>query len=64
MTLSDFATSSTAVSGLAVTASLIYPALRTHQNAKHTKALILQGRESRIVELQFAAADGDLVLAV
>ena len=44
MTLSDFATFSTAISGLAVTASLIYLALQTHQNAKHTKALILEAR--------------------
>jgi hypothetical protein len=50
MTLSDFATFSTAISGLAVTASLIYLALQTHQSVKHTKALIRQGRASRIIE--------------
>jgi hypothetical protein len=50
MTLSDFATFSTAISGLAVTASLIYLALQTHQSAKHTKALIQQGRAARILD--------------
>ena len=60
MTLSDFATFSTAVSGLAVTASLIYLALQTHQNAKHTKALIHQGRASRSVDLSIAAASLEL----
>ena len=63
MSLSDFATFSTAISGLAVTASLIYLALQTHQNAKHTKALIHQGRASRIVELAMAATRSDLVEA-
>lgn len=59
MTLSDFATFSTAVSGLAVTASLIYLALQTHQNVKHTKALIHQGRASRGVELSIAAGSAE-----
>ncbi len=49
MTLSDFATFSTALSGLAVTASLIYLAIQTHQGAKHTKALIQQGRVGRMI---------------
>jgi hypothetical protein len=52
MTLSDFATFSTAISGLAVTASLIYLALQTHQSVKHTKALIHQGRAARMIEVQ------------
>lgn len=64
MTLSDFATFSTAVSGLAVTASLIYLALQTHQNAKHTKALIHQGRVAAIRELLVANADTDIAAAV
>src|SRR6185312_16379018 len=62
MTLSDFATFCTAVSGLAVTASLIYLALQTHQNVKHTRALIHQGRASRSVELSIAAASEALAL--
>ena len=60
MTLSDFATLSTAISGLAVTASLIYLALQTHQNTKHTKALIHQGRASRSVELAIAAGTAEM----
>ena len=63
MTLSDFATFSTAISGLAVTASLIYLALQTHQAAKHTKALILQGRLERISYNSLEMADPDLAKA-
>src|SRR5258708_991482 len=57
MTLSDFATFSTAISGLAVTASLIYLALQTHQNSKHSRALIQQGRAAQFQDLisQWAA---------
>jgi hypothetical protein len=60
MSLSDFATFSTAISGLAVTASLIYLALQTHQNAKHTKALIQQSRLERISHQSLAMADPEL----
>jgi hypothetical protein len=64
MTLSDFATFSTAVSGLAVTASLIYLALQTHQNAKHTKALIHQGRITAIRDIFLATADTQIATAM
>lgn len=64
MTLSDFATFSTAISGLAVTASLIYLALQTHQNAKHTRALIHQGRIAGIRELVLTAAAPDMASAI
>jgi hypothetical protein len=64
MTLSDFATFSTAVSGLAVTASLIYLALQTHQNNKHTRALIHQGRIDRIADTQLAAANADIAASI
>jgi hypothetical protein len=60
MTLSDFATFSTAISGLAVTASLIYLALQTHQSVKHTKALIHQGRAARMIEVQKSSLDADV----
>jgi hypothetical protein len=60
MTLTDFATFSTAVSGLAVTASLIYLALQTHQNSKHTRALIHQGRVAALREVFLASADADI----
>ena len=63
MSLSDFATFSTAVSGLAVTASLIYLALQTHQNAKHTRALIQQGQSDRVVNVLIGMANSDLASA-
>src|SRR6185503_16316623 len=63
MTLSDLATFSTAVSGLAVTASLIYLALQTHQNAKHTRALIHQGRVAALRDVFLASADPDIARA-
>lgn len=63
MTLSDFATFCTAISGLAVTASLIYLAMQTHQNAKHTRALINQGRVALIAELVLKRTDADLAAA-
>jgi hypothetical protein len=63
MTLSDLAAISTAVSGLAVTASLIYLALQTHQNAKHTKALIHQGRVAALRDIFLALADPTMAAA-
>jgi len=47
MTLSDFANFSTALSGIVVTASLIYLAIQTRQASKHTRALIQQGQSAR-----------------
>ena len=44
MTLSDFASIGSLVSGLAVLVSLVYLSQQTRQNAKHTRALINQGR--------------------
>jgi hypothetical protein len=63
MTLSDFATFSTAISGLAVTASLIYLALQTHQNAKHTRALIAQGRAASNIDAAARQTDSELAAA-
>jgi hypothetical protein len=63
MSLSDLASLSTALSGIIVTASLIYLALQTHQNAKHTKALIQQGRTDRAVSALMAWATTDLTKA-
>lgn len=63
MTLSDFATFTTAVSGIAVTASIVYLALQTHQNAKHTRALINQGRVALIAELLLTGTDADVAAA-
>ena len=64
MTLSDIATFSTAVSGMAVTASLIYLALQTHQNAKHTRALIHQGRIAALRDVFLARTNADLAAAI
>ena len=63
MTLSDFAMLSTAVSGIAVTASLIYLAMQTYQNSKHTKALLQQGQADRVVTTLVAMANPDLAAA-
>ncbi len=63
MTLSDFATLITAISGIAVTASLIYLAIQTHQNSKHTRALLQQGQADRVVSALVALANPDLAEA-
>jgi len=52
------------VSGLAVTASLIYLALQTHQNAKHTRALIHQGRVAALRDILLAGADPNVAAAL
>jgi hypothetical protein len=56
MSLSDLASIGTLASSVAVFASLIYLSLQMRQNAKHTKALIHQGRVGRIVDAQLRAA--------
>ena len=47
MPLSEIASIATAISGLAVTVSLIYLAIQTRQNVRHTTALIHQGTAAR-----------------
>ena len=54
MTLSDFATFSTAISGIAVPISLVYLAIQTRQNSRHTRALIQQGATARTTEITLA----------
>src|SRR5580658_464804 len=51
MVLSDVASIATAVSGLAVMASLIYVGIQTKQNVRHTRALIHQGTAARTTNL-------------
>ena len=51
MSLSDFASLMTAISGIAVTVSLIYLAIQTRQNVKHTRALIHQGASARTTSI-------------
>jgi hypothetical protein len=57
MTLSEFATLSTAVSGVAVTVSLIYLIIQTRQNIRHTRALIHQGGSARTTAIALANQD-------
>ncbi len=64
MTLSDLANLSTFVSGIAVASSLIYLAIQVHQNTKHARALIRQGRASRVVDVQLAQTNADVAAAV
>lgn len=64
MTLSDFATITTAVSGIAVTVSIVYLALQTHQNVRHTRALINQGRATLISELLLTGTDAEVASAI
>lgn len=63
MTLSDFATFTTAVSGIAVTVSIIYLALQTHQNTKHMRAQINQGRVALLADLLLAGTNADVAAA-
>jgi len=63
MTLSDFATFSTAVSGVAVTVSLIYLIIQTRQNTRHTRALIHQGASARTVAIVLANQATDVSAA-
>ena len=63
MTLADLSSLGSLVSALAVAGSLIYLGLQTHQAAKHTRALILQGRVERVVNHHLAMAASDLVSA-
>jgi hypothetical protein len=63
MTLGDIANFSTAISGLAVTASLIYLALQTHQSVKHARAQIEQAWTDRVASASFAMAQSDLAVA-
>jgi hypothetical protein len=54
MTLSDFAALSAAVSGVAVTLSLIYLGIQTRQDVRHTRALIHQGATARTIAIVLA----------
>jgi hypothetical protein len=63
MTLSDFASLSTAVSGIAVTISLIYLAIQTRQASKHTRALIQQGASARTTGIMISTEDTEKSIA-
>jgi hypothetical protein len=64
MTLADIASLSTAVSGIVVTISLVYLALQVHQNTKHTRALIHQGRIAGIRELAIASTTPEMAAVI
>ena len=63
MSLSDISAVSSSISGIAVLVSLVYLALQTRQNSKHTRALIQQGRVERIVNASLMMAEPELVAA-
>jgi hypothetical protein len=63
MSLSELASIATAVSGLAVTASLIYLAIQTRQNVRHTTALIHQGTAARTTTILLELMNADVVAA-
>lgn len=64
MTLSDLAAIGSIVSSLAVAASLIYLGVQTHQAAKHTRALISQGRSARLSEFIATFSETDRMAAI
>src|ERR1700689_2868188 len=63
MVLSDIASISTALSGLAVTASLIYLGIQTKQNVRHTRALIHQGTAARTTNILLGLMNAEIVTA-
>ena len=63
MVLSEVASISTAVSGLAVTASLIYVGIQTKQNVRHTRALIHQGTAARTTNILLGLMSAERVAA-
>lgn len=60
MTLSDLASIGSFISGVGVLASLIYLSLQIRQNTKHSRALIQQGRVTRIVDASLHRAEPTL----
>jgi hypothetical protein len=64
MDVSDIASIATAVSGLAVTASLIYVGIQTKQNVRHTRALIHQGTAARTTNLLLGFMNAESVRAM
>ena len=64
MSLSEVSTIASIASSVAVAVSLLYLALQTHQNAKHSRALVNQGRLSLIADLSLKATDADVAAAM
>ena len=63
MVLSDIASIATAISGLAVTASLIYVGIQTKQNVRHTRALVHQGTAARTTNILLGFMNPEAVKA-
>jgi len=63
VTLSEIASVATAISGLAVTISLIYLAIQTQQNVRHTRALIHQGTAARTTALLLGLMNAEAAAA-
>ena len=63
MTLSEISSIATAVSGFVVTISLIYLAIQTQQNVRHTRALIHQGTAARTTTLLLGLMNADVAAA-
>ena len=59
MTLADAASFSTAISGFAVTGSIIYLAIQTHQSTKHARAQMQQGATARLTAILMNAMRAD-----
>jgi hypothetical protein len=64
MSLSDFASIGTLVSGIAVVISLAYLALQIRQNTRHQRASMQQGRAARTVDLLLRTAEPDMARAI
>ena len=63
MTLSEIASIATAISGFAVMVSLIYVAIQTQQNVRHTRALIHQGTAARTTSLLLGLMNAEAAAA-
>lgn len=63
MSLSEIASIATAISGFAVTVSLIYLAIQTRQNVRHTTALIHQGTAARTTAILLGWMNADAAAA-
>jgi hypothetical protein len=63
MSLSQVVSVVTAVSGLAVTISLIYVAIQTRQSVRHTRALIQQGTAARTTTILLGLMNSEAVAA-
>jgi hypothetical protein len=64
VSLSDLASIGTLASSFAVLVSLIYLGLQIRQNAKHTKALIHQGRVARVADIQMRGTEPTVAAAI